>query len=135
MDAVVLFFMLGVAAGLAKSDLKLPAALYDALSIYLLLAIGLKGGMELARQPFLAVAPQAVLAMSLGLVIPLIAFPVLRVQPGALAIVTRADGHRARRADTRRAPAARLRTFGCACRAGEAVGGAAMVRIRPGAAI
>jgi hypothetical protein len=78
MDAVVLFFMLGVAAGLAKSDLKLPAALYDALSIYLLLAIGLKGGMELARQPFLAVAPQAVLAMSLGLVIPLIAFPVLR---------------------------------------------------------
>jgi hypothetical protein len=28
MDAVVLFFMLGVAAGLAKSDLKLPAALY-----------------------------------------------------------------------------------------------------------
>jgi uncharacterized protein len=78
MDAVVLFFLLGVAAGLAKSDLKLPAALYDALSIYLLLAIGLKGGMELAKQPFLAVAPQAVMAMSLGLVIPLIAFPVLR---------------------------------------------------------
>ncbi len=78
MDAVVLFFMLGVAAGLAKSDLKLPAALYDALSIYLLLAIGLKGGMELAKQPFLAVAPQAVMAMSLGLLIPLIAFPVLR---------------------------------------------------------
>jgi uncharacterized protein len=78
MDAVVLFFLLGVAAGLAKSDLKLPAALYDALSIYLLLAIGLKGGMELAKQPFLAVAPQAVMAMSLGLVLPLIAFPVLR---------------------------------------------------------
>ncbi len=78
MDAVVLFFILGLAAGLAKSDLKLPAALYDALSIYLLLAIGLKGGMELAKQPFLAVAPQAVLAMGLGVVIPLIAFPVLR---------------------------------------------------------
>jgi uncharacterized protein len=87
MDAVVLFFMLGVAAGLAKSDLKLPAALYDALSIYLLLAIGLKGGMELAKQPFLAVAPQAVMAMSLGLVIPLIAFPVLR----ALGRLPRAD--------------------------------------------
>ena len=78
MDAVVLFFILGLAAGLARSDLKLPAALYDALSIYLLLAIGLKGGMELAKQPFMAVAPQAVLAMSLGVVIPLIAFPVLR---------------------------------------------------------
>ena len=87
MDAVVLFFMLGVAAGLAKSDLKLPAALYDALSIYLLLAIGLKGGMELAKQPFLAVAPQAVMAMSLGLVIPLLAFPVLR----ALGRLPRAD--------------------------------------------
>ena len=87
MDAVVLFFMLGVAAGLAKSDLKLPAALYDALSIYLLLAIGLKGGMELAKQPFLAVAPQAVMAMSLGLLIPLIAFPVLR----ALGRLPRAD--------------------------------------------
>ena len=49
MDAVVLFLILGVAAGLAKSDLKLPAALYDALSIYLLLAIGLKGGMERNR--------------------------------------------------------------------------------------
>jgi len=78
MDAVVLFFLLGAAAGLAKSDLKLPPALYDALSIYLLLAIGLKGGMELAKQPFLTVAPQALMAMSLGLVLPLIAFPVLR---------------------------------------------------------
>jgi len=78
MDAVVLFFVLGVAAGLAKSDLKLPPALYDALSIYLLLAIGLKGGVELAKQPFAAVAPQALMAMSLGVVIPLIAFPVLR---------------------------------------------------------
>ena len=78
MDAVVLFFVLGVAAGLARSDLKLPTALYDSLSVYLLLAIGLKGGVELAKQPFLAVAPQAVIAMSLGVVIPLIAFPVLR---------------------------------------------------------
>ena len=78
MDAVVLFFVLGVAAGLARSDLKLPPALYDSLSVYLLLAIGLKGGTELAKQPFFEVAPQALMAMSLGVVIPLIAFPVLR---------------------------------------------------------
>ena len=78
MDAVVLFFVLGVAAGVARSDLKLPAALYDALSIYLLLAIGLKGGMELAKMPLLAVAPQALLIMGLGVVIPLIGYPVLR---------------------------------------------------------
>ncbi len=51
LDPVVLFFVLGVAARLAKSDLRLPEALYEALAIYLLLAIGLKGGVELARQP------------------------------------------------------------------------------------
>ena len=50
-DAVVLFFLLGVVARLARSDLRLPEALYETLSIYLLLAIGLKGGVELARQP------------------------------------------------------------------------------------
>ena len=43
MDPVVLFFILGVVARLAKSDLRLPEALYETLSIYLLLAIGLKG--------------------------------------------------------------------------------------------
>lgn len=50
MDAIPLFFLLGFAARLARSDLKLPGQLYEALSIYLLLAIGLKGGMELAKQ-------------------------------------------------------------------------------------
>jgi hypothetical protein len=50
-DAVVLFFALGVFARLVRSDLRLPEALYETLSIYLLLAIGLKGGVELSRQP------------------------------------------------------------------------------------
>ena len=49
MDPVVWFFVLGVVAGLARSDLRVPAAIYDLLSILLLLAIGLKGGVELAR--------------------------------------------------------------------------------------
>ena len=51
MDPVVLFFVLGVIAKVAKSDLRLPESLYEALSIYLLLAIGIKGGVELAQQP------------------------------------------------------------------------------------
>lgn len=38
MDAIPLFFLLGFAARLARSDLKLPGQLYEALSIYLLLA-------------------------------------------------------------------------------------------------
>ena len=41
MDPVVLFFLLGVLAKLARSDLRLPEALYETLSIFLLLAIGL----------------------------------------------------------------------------------------------
>ncbi|MBL8350304.1 MAG: sodium-dependent bicarbonate transport family permease [Burkholderiaceae bacterium] len=41
LEAVVLFFQLGAVAGLAKSDSKLPLALDDARSIYLLLAGGL----------------------------------------------------------------------------------------------
>ena len=78
MDPVVLFFLLGLIARLAKSDLRLPEALYDALAIYLLLAIGLKGGVQLAQQPVATVLPQAMAAIALGAAIPLLAFPVLR---------------------------------------------------------
>lgn len=78
LDPVVLFFVLGVAARLAKSDLRLPEALYEALAIYLLLAIGLKGGVELARQPSLSVLPHALAAIALGAAIPLLLYPVLR---------------------------------------------------------
>ncbi|AVZ78876.1 MAG TPA: sodium-dependent bicarbonate transport family permease [Pseudothauera hydrothermalis] len=77
MDAIPLFFLLGFAARLARSDLKLPGQLYEALSIYLLLAIGLKGGMELAKQDPLQVLPQALSVLALGVLIPLIAFPIL----------------------------------------------------------
>ncbi|MCX8005550.1 MAG: sodium-dependent bicarbonate transport family permease [Burkholderiaceae bacterium] len=77
-DPVVLFFLLGVLARVAKSDLRLPEALYEALSIYLLLAIGLKGGAQLAQQPVGALLPQVLAAVALGAVIPLLLFPVLR---------------------------------------------------------
>jgi hypothetical protein len=78
MDPVVLFFVLGVVARLAKSDLRLPEALYETLSIYLLLAIGLKGGVELAKHPLATVAPQAMAIVAMGLLLPLLAYPVLK---------------------------------------------------------
>lgn len=78
MDAIPFFFLLGFVARLARSDLKLPGQLYEALSIYLLLAIGLKGGMELAKQDPLQVLPQALAVLALGAAIPLVAFPILR---------------------------------------------------------
>ena len=48
---MVLAFALGFLATLIKSDLKLPEGLYTSLSIYLLFAIGLKGGAELSVTP------------------------------------------------------------------------------------
>ncbi|MBS3743215.1 MAG: sodium-dependent bicarbonate transport family permease [Wenzhouxiangellaceae bacterium] len=77
MDPIILFFLLGLAAGLAKSELKLPSAMYEFVSILLLLSIGLKGGVELARQPFLALLPDILAALALGVFLPLVAFPVL----------------------------------------------------------
>jgi uncharacterized protein len=77
-DAVVLFFILGVIARLGKSDLKLPQALYEALSVYLLLAIGLKGGIELHKQSLSAVLPQILACMALGALIPMLMTPVLK---------------------------------------------------------
>ena len=78
MDPVVLFFLLGVFAKLAKSDLRLPEALYETLSIFLLLAIGLKGGVELAKVPFADVAVQAASVLAMGFLLPLPAFAILR---------------------------------------------------------
>jgi len=77
-DVVVFFFLLGVFARLVKSDLRLPEALYETLSIYLLLAIGLKGGIELSKQPIAALAPQVLACMALGFAIPFALYPLAR---------------------------------------------------------
>jgi hypothetical protein len=78
LDVVVLFFVLGVCARLVKSDLRLPEALYETLSIFLLLAIGLKGGIELSKQPLGMLAPQIAVCLGLGFAIPFLLVPVLR---------------------------------------------------------
>lgn len=78
LDPVVLFFIFGLCAGLLKSELKLPPALYETLSIVLLLAIGLHGGVELAEQASLQLLGQAVLVLGLGMLLPVLAFGVLR---------------------------------------------------------
>jgi hypothetical protein len=78
LDPVVLFFLLGLAAGLARSGLRIPEAVYEGLSIYLLLSIGLKGGVELATSASWGLALQLVFIVALGVALPLIAYPVLR---------------------------------------------------------
>ncbi len=78
LDPVLMFFLLGLTAGLLRSELRLPAAVYDLVSMLLLLAIGLKGGVELAKQPFSALAGQALAVMAMGTFLALLVFPVLR---------------------------------------------------------
>jgi hypothetical protein len=74
---VILFFLLGLLAGLLRSDLKIPAVLHESLSIFLLLAIGLKGGVELAASPWPSCLP-ALVIVGIGAALPLIAFPLLQ---------------------------------------------------------
>ncbi len=77
-EPVVLFFVLGVAAGLLRSDLKIPGSIYEALSIFILLAIGLKGGVELAKHDVGDLLGAGLVIVLVGALIPLVAFPVLR---------------------------------------------------------
>lgn len=76
-DPVVMFFLLGIVAGVLRSELRLPVQVYELLSILLLLAIGMKGGIELARQPFLSLVPQMLAVIAMGFALPLLAYPVL----------------------------------------------------------
>ena len=68
---------MGLAAGLLKSELRLPAALYETLSLVLLLAIGLKGGEGLAKQALAPLIPQLGIVMLLGIAQTFIAFFIL----------------------------------------------------------
>ena len=77
-DPIILFFLLGLIAGLLRSELRVPTAIYEFVTILLLLAIGLKGGIELAKQPFGSLLPQMLAVVAMGFVLPLVAFPVLR---------------------------------------------------------
>lgn len=77
-DPVILFFILGFTAGLIRSDLKIPGVLYESLSIFLLLAIGLKGGVALSKhQPGDLIIPISIVVLT-ATFIPIIAFVIAR---------------------------------------------------------
>lgn len=78
LSPAVLFFVMGVAAAVLKSDLKFPEALYVTLTIYLLTAIGFKGGVAISEAGLAAVWLPGLAAMVLGGLIPLWTYPVLR---------------------------------------------------------
>jgi hypothetical protein len=78
LSPAVLFFALGLIAALTKSDLKFPEPLYAGMTIYLLVAIGFKGGVAIAEAGLAKVWLPACAAMLLGALIPLWTYPVLR---------------------------------------------------------
>ncbi len=78
LSPAVLFFVLGVFAAVSKSDMKFPESLYTTLTIYLLTAIGFKGGVAIHEAGLGAVWLPALAAMGLGGLIPLWTYPVLR---------------------------------------------------------
>ncbi len=76
---MMLFFLLGIIGAFVKSDLLIPESVTKALSIYLMMAIGFKGGAELADTGITVTTVSAVGAtLALGLVIPIVAFGLLR---------------------------------------------------------
>jgi hypothetical protein len=77
----VLFFFLGVIAVLVRSDLEIPAPLPKLFSLYLLLAIGFKGGLELQHSGISGpVLPTIAAAVGMSLAVPLVSFAVLRLK-------------------------------------------------------
>lgn len=78
-DPAILFFVFGVFAGLVKSNLEIPPAISRFLSLYLLMALGLKGGFALAHSGLTAqVAVGLLLAVSLAILVPCLSYPWLR---------------------------------------------------------
>ncbi|MFO7481233.1 sodium-dependent bicarbonate transport family permease [Oceanibaculum nanhaiense] len=73
----VLFFALGFIAQAVRSDLKFPPELAKALSIYLLIGIGLKGGIELSHADMSDALNAVTAALVLGFSLPIIAYAIL----------------------------------------------------------
>ncbi len=87
LSPMVLFFVLGLLAALAKSDLVIPEAIAKGLALYLMMAIGFKGGAQVAASGADARMAATILAgIGLSLVIPGLAFLLLRATTALSAI-------------------------------------------------
>jgi uncharacterized protein len=76
---IVLFFVLGVGAALARSDLTIPEAVAKGISLYLLFAIGFKGGVAVSDNGIdLTLGMTLMAGVILSFVLPFIAFGLLR---------------------------------------------------------
>ena len=79
LDPAILFFIFGVFAGSVKSNLEIPPQISRFLSLYLLMALGLKGGFALHKSGFTSeIAFSLGLAVFLAIIIPMIGYALLR---------------------------------------------------------
>jgi hypothetical protein len=79
LDPAILFFIFGALAGAIKSNLEIPAPISRFLALYLLMALGLKGGFALAHSGLTAqVATSLGCAVLLAVVVPLLGYSLLR---------------------------------------------------------
>jgi hypothetical protein len=78
LSPIALAFALGLLARLARSEFQLPKDVYAGLSIFLLFAIGLHGGVELAHASVAAMAMPAGATLLLGVLTPVTSYLVLR---------------------------------------------------------
>jgi hypothetical protein len=79
LDPAILFFVFGVLAGLLKSNLEIPPAISRFLSLYLLMALGLKGGFALSRSGLNAeVATTLGCAVALAVIVPLLGYQIMQ---------------------------------------------------------
>jgi len=79
LDPAILFFIFGVLAGAVKSNLEIPQPISRFLALYLLMALGLKGGFALAHSGFTPqVAASLGCAIALAVVVPLLGYCLLR---------------------------------------------------------
>jgi len=79
LDPAILFFVFGILAGVLRSNLEIPPSISRFLSLYLLMALGLKGGFALAKSGLtVEVAVSLGVAIVLALVVPLAGYAMLR---------------------------------------------------------
>jgi hypothetical protein len=78
-NPALLFFILGIITVYVKSDLEIPPSSSKFISLYLLFAIGFKGGQELAHEEFTSeIMWSIVFGMAISILIPLYSFFILR---------------------------------------------------------
>ena len=81
LDPAILFFVFGAFAGAVKSNLEIPQPIARFLSLYLLMALGLKGGFALHKSGFtLEIGLALGLAIFLAIIIPLMGYLILRTK-------------------------------------------------------